>query len=519
MTRYGVLVTTLAALLCQTAAQGPTLDIPGLGTVMGDTALSYVNDRIYYRFRGMPFAQQPAPGPVQPWAGVFNATRVGNRCPQVTVDIGNKTNPMRTNRLSTTEDCLYLSVYTPNPTAGANMPVVVFFHGGAFEAGSGIIYDGQKFMDYDVILVVAHYRLGPFGFLCLDTDDIPGNAGMLDQVAALQWTRDYINVFGGDSNAITIMGESAGAASVSLHNISPLSTNMFKQFIPQSGGSTAIWAIDYNAVYAATEIGKLLNCSSLEIPELTTCFQNDNELREGRSPFQATSPVVQKAGAVRFLERKPRDILDSGEYTPHAALIGANKHEGTLVYSSVQDQGESVSAIMEKSHFGQANMGNYTAITPGLVDYFGNMFLKGPAYEQAQYNSKVAPTYLYGFHYFGDRSVWSFIGDPDVITGGVNHAQELLLQFDIPGLILSARDRAMSKTVMDLWINFIVNGNPTPATNPVEGVPTWPMFDGTTRFANYLVINENSTSYVASDWTLNEFFVSGNEGFPWLTDH
>ncbi|KAF4514224.1 UNVERIFIED_CONTAM: hypothetical protein B566_EDAN019491, partial [Ephemera danica] len=313
------MLAAVAVILGQGSAQGPTLDIPGLGTVMGDTALSYVNDRLYYRFRGMPFASPPvgpelrfkAPPPVQPWAGVFNATKVGNRCPQVTLDL-NGTNIFDYSKASETEDCLYISVYTPNPTAGANLPVVVFYHGGSFESGSGIIYDGQKFMDYDVVLVVPHYRLGPFGFLSLDTDDIPGNAGMIDQVAALQWTRDHISVFGGDVNAITIMGESAGAASVSLLNISPLSTNMFKQYIPQSGAATAVWAIDYTNIYAATEIGKLLNCSGLDIPTLTVCLQTadtldllrahsqfqDNELKAGRNPFAATSPVVQKAGAV-----------------------------------------------------------------------------------------------------------------------------------------------------------------------------------------------------------------------------
>ncbi|KAF4532449.1 hypothetical protein B566_EDAN003024 [Ephemera danica] len=533
----------VAVLVSAACAQGPMLDIPGLGTVMGDTDISYVNDRVYYRYRGMPFATQPvgpqyrykAPDPVQPWEGVYNATQIGNRCPQTTVDFGNKTNPFDWTRVSETEDCLVLSVYTPTTDGAANLPVLVFWHGGAFESGSGIIYDGKKFMDYDVILVVPHYRLGPIGFLSLDTDDIPGNAGMLDQVEALKWVKNHIRVFGGNPNQITIMGESAGAASVSLHNISPLSNGMFQQFIPQSGAATAIWATDPDHLYAATELGKLINCPALDIPTLTQCYLEvdvmvllkaynvfqANEVAAGRSPFAGSSPVVQTAGAKRFIVEDPRVTLEKGDYVYHPALLGANKHEGTLVYSilydgffmannltedaefmqrdatnmlvdffRVQDQGESIAAMIEKAHFGQENMGNFTAMTPGMVDFLSNMFLKGPVYEDALYNYNRAPTYLYAFHYYGDRSLWTFIGNPNAITGGVNHAQELILQFDLPAFILSARDRAMSKTLLDLWVNFITYGDPTPAANPVPEVGIWPMFDGSTRAGQYLRIND-----------------------------
>ncbi|KAF4532448.1 hypothetical protein B566_EDAN003023 [Ephemera danica] len=445
-----------------------------------------------------------APGPAQPWDGVLNATNSKGRCPQVTVDVGNKTNMFDWTKASDNEDCLYLSVYTPIPLEGMNLPVLVFIHGGAFISGSNIFYEGYKFMDYNIVLVVPNYRLGPIGFLSLDNDEIPGNAGMIDQAVALQWVNDHISVFGGDTSRITIM-------------------------------ATTIWGIDYNNIYAATETGRLLNCPELDIPNLTTCLQNaetldllkahaefqSNEVAAGRNPFAGTSPVIQKAGSVIFLDRDPREILRTGNHTAHRALLGSNKHEGTLVFSvlnngyilknnltdneeflkrefttvmldffNIRDQGESIAAMVEKAHFGQANMGNYTAMTPGIVDYLSNMFLKGPVYEDALYNSKVADTYLYAFHYFGDRSVFNIIADPNAIEGGVCHANEIPLQFNIPAMILSGRDRAMSKTFLDMWVNFITYGNPTPMSNPVEGVPTWPLFDGTTRNGLYMRIND-----------------------------
>ncbi|KAF4518371.1 hypothetical protein B566_EDAN007098 [Ephemera danica] len=558
MTWISVLVALLAVLLGEGFAQGPMLDIPGLGTVMGDTDLSYVNEREYYRFRGIPYATPPvgpnyrfkAPDPVVPWEGIFNATKIGNSCPQVAINFGLKEELAASPRPSDTEDCLYLSVYTPTMDPTANLPVVVYYHGGGFIIGSGTIYEGEKFLDYDVILVLPHYRLGPFGFLSLDTDDIPGNAGMLDQVEALKWVKNHIRAFGGNPNHITIMGESAGAASVSLHNVSPLSTGMFQQIIAQSGGGTAAWSIDPDHIYAATELGKLINCTALDIPTLTSSGTHvlKNELAAGRSPFAGTSPIVQTAGAKRFLVEDPRVTLEKGDYVYHPGIFGTVKHEGTFVYSllynsffvknnltedenflsreatntllqffKIQDQGQSIAAIAEKAHFGQANMGNLTAMTPGMVDFLSNMFLKGSSYLDAIYNANRATTYLYAFHYFGDRSLWNFMGDTDVIIGGVNHGQELLLLFEIPLLILSARDRAMSKTMLDLWVNFIIYGDPTIASNPVPGVASWPVFDGTVRDGQYLRINDNCS--IANGYTRNEYFVAGDEGFPYLTDH
>ena len=123
--------------------------------------------------------------------------------------------------LSANENCQHLAVYTPyDPdTAIANgiskLPVMFFVHGGGFSAGTQIQMDAARLGEVaDVIVVSISYRLGPLGFLCLDTDEGGGNMGMLDMVLALEWVRDNIAQFGGDKDRITIFGESAGAASI-----------------------------------------------------------------------------------------------------------------------------------------------------------------------------------------------------------------------------------------------------------------------------------------------------------------
>src|SRR5262249_31951751 len=119
------------------------------------------------------------------------------------------------------EDSLYLNVWTPG-VDDQRRPVMVWIHGGAFMNGSGSTpwYDGVNFAQHgDVVIVTINYRLGAFGFLHLtdlfgDEFTGSGNAGILDQVAALEWVRDNIEAFGGDPGNVTIFGESAGGGSV-----------------------------------------------------------------------------------------------------------------------------------------------------------------------------------------------------------------------------------------------------------------------------------------------------------------
>jgi len=86
------------------------------------------------------------------------------------------------------------------------------------------------------------YRVGPLGFLSLGSESAPGNAGLLDQQLALQWVHQKIAAFGGDPERVTIFGESAGAASVGFHLLSPDSNDLFRRAILQSAAAVAPWA-------------------------------------------------------------------------------------------------------------------------------------------------------------------------------------------------------------------------------------------------------------------------------------
>ena len=131
------------------------------------------------------------------------------------------------------EDCLLLNIYVPAEALRKEkqMPVMFWIHGGALIHGSNRfgVQGPQDYMDREVIIVTVNYRLGPFGFLSLGSSEVSGNAGFYDQNLALQWVNQNIEAFGGDKDSVTLFGESAGALSVNVQFLSPMSEGLFQR--------------------------------------------------------------------------------------------------------------------------------------------------------------------------------------------------------------------------------------------------------------------------------------------------
>ena len=144
------------------------------------------------------------------------------------------------------EDCLFLNIFTPNTAKpGDNLPVLLYIHGGGVTGGCGHEkhFDEPVWPGKGVIAVTINYRLGPMGFVCLpqlqEEAGACGNYGLYDQLCAIRWVRENIAAFGGDPEAITIMGQSAGAMSVQQHCLSPLSEGLFRSAVMSSGGGVS----------------------------------------------------------------------------------------------------------------------------------------------------------------------------------------------------------------------------------------------------------------------------------------
>ena len=195
-------------------------------------------------FRGVPYARPPvgslrfgAPLAPEGWTGVRDATIYGPAAAQSAIDVIYVPGFSLWEGIgATSEDCLTLNVWTPG--LSGRRPVLVWFHGGAFLKGSGsqALYDGATLAHRgDVVVVTANYRLGAFGFLGLDEEPFAPNAGLLDQLAVLDWVADHAAVFGGDARNVTIMGESAGAVSVTALMTAPGAAGRFHRGVAQSG--------------------------------------------------------------------------------------------------------------------------------------------------------------------------------------------------------------------------------------------------------------------------------------------
>jgi carboxylesterase type B len=204
-------------------------------------------------FKGIPFAAPPigdlrwkAPVPAAKWTGVLDAEHFGNSCVQVTrhgTSGGRAFSSESRVPNETSEDCLYLNVWTPAKTSSDKLPVMVWIYGGGFQVGSGAvpIYDGEGLAAKGVVVVSFNYRLGIFGFLAhpeLDKESahgVSGNYGTLDQIAALEWVARNVAAFGGDPKRVTIFGQSAGGGSVQFLTLSPLAKGLFQRAISENG--------------------------------------------------------------------------------------------------------------------------------------------------------------------------------------------------------------------------------------------------------------------------------------------
>lgn len=219
-------------------AQAEPIAVDG-GQVEGTTLPSGVA-----AWLGVPFAAPPLrdlrwkpPQPVVPWQGTLHADRFAPECLQPLR--GSLQNHYFGNE-ATSEDCLYLNIWAPPKAAKA--PVVVWIYGGGFNIGSASManYSGEPMAREGVVRVNIAYRVGALGFLAhpalsAESGHGSGNYGLMDQIAALQWVKRNIARFGGDPDNVTIVGQSAGAMSVALLQLSPMARGLFARAVAMSG--------------------------------------------------------------------------------------------------------------------------------------------------------------------------------------------------------------------------------------------------------------------------------------------
>jgi para-nitrobenzyl esterase len=297
------------------------------------------------RWVGVPYAAPPvdelrfrAPRPAAPWVAPMDCSRRRREmCPQLQsflhiVVIGK-------------EDCLYANVFAPPPEDESLLPVLVFFHGGAYVLGDdseGGLYDGTRLAVAARVLVVSfNYRLGVLGFLhhaaLLDGNETTSNYGLLDQRFFLQWVRDNAGSFGGDPARVTLFGQSAGAMSVCAHVAAPASEGLFRAAIIESGNCDAslLWAplaaaqrqgLEFAAAHGCADADDAAAC--LRSAPLARLLANDLQPTDGAplAPLVVWVPVVD--GAAAGVPELPLLALQRSRRVP--VIIGTVRDEGTM---------------------------------------------------------------------------------------------------------------------------------------------------------------------------------------------
>lgn len=242
---------------------------------------------------------------------------------------------------STSEDCLYLNIYTPNAAdVSRRFAVMVYIHGGEFDHGSGNTFPGHMLAaSQEVVVVTFNYRLGALGFLATGDKESPGNYGLLDQAAAIQWVQDFISGFAGDPNKITIFGPGAGAASAGLHLVQQMAKRnlAFQRVIAQGGSAVADWALDQDPIRMRNMsqlYGEQVGCSSPNSWHLMNCLRSKGNsssefvLAEvkptvGRLPWGPVLDLHTRAQKDSIVPRSPEEFLT--QMPLEEALLFQNK--------------------------------------------------------------------------------------------------------------------------------------------------------------------------------------------------
>lgn len=410
---------------------------------------------------------QPS-APIPPSRNVFEATDGSTMCPQ-SFDYIPKTNKQTGPE---TLDCLTLNIYVPSQAGSKNpLPVLVWIHGGDFSGGSAGEYHPKTLLDHNIIVVTINYRLGPYGFLCLDIPSVPGNQGLKDQYEALLWIRKNIAAFGGNPYKVTLAGQGAGSISVLLHLYSPR-TKLFDKVIAQSGTPKAYMLDkDYQAAIKlanyldnnATTTEDAVNFLAKTSFELVTGAVTATKLNLG--------PCAEKSysGIENFLDTNPYMATNEKKVTGTPILIGHTSTEipgfaeqGTYstdpFYKTLDDNFsfedlesvENVAYYVRNFYIGDAELNN---IVLDQVGAFSSDFqYNHPTQRTIDSLLKENAGEIYQY-------VFSFVSNKT--ANGAVHSDELPYLFDGLQNFEALPDNSsflVAQHITSLWSNFVKNG-------------------------------------------------------------
>ncbi|XP_022818359.1 juvenile hormone esterase-like [Spodoptera litura] len=448
----------------------------------------------YSVFFGVPYAKVNEDNPfgsylVHPiFQDPFFANDSSIFCPQVTTRFGG------------TLQCLRLNIYVPN-TANVNstVPVLVWFYGGGFTFGSAQEYGGEHLIKHGIIVVTVNYRLGPYGFMCLNDAAVPGNQGLKDQIGALRWVRKNIEFFGGDPTKVTIAGQSYGGGAVDLHLYSKYET-LFEKVIIQSGSLYTPGFYGNRDHDAAIKLAHQLGFRVANTREALEALGKENPVlvmnaAKNLGYKMTVCKEVRFKGTQQFVTKCINHLSNPDRIENIPIMIGYNSKEdfatyankpmeffdslGDIFYKNLQNhfvlktcELETLSNITKSFYLGSKRIGPESILE--LSEYSSDFKLNYAVEKSvSKFLEQGGRVYKYMFSYIGGSVYQNITG------AGAVHTEELKYLFET-GVKLTSDEQRLRNRMTTMWTNFVKLGNPTPQKTPLLPV-TWTPVSGNAR--------------------------------------
>lgn len=404
----------------------------------------------------------------------------------------------------------FLCIFSdPPPRDG--YAVIVWLHSGDFARGNASeLNPFQLVYKQKMIVVTVAYRLGIFGFFTSMDDEAPGNFGLMDQAAALQWIKRNIKLFNGNPNSVTLMGHGSGAVSASLHLTSgEWSAGLFQRAIIMSGSMLTPSVVRDPTSYrgAIDRVSQEFGCDRRPTSRMMDCLRNvDISILVKKNPVVDWMPVIGKGlnRSLPFIRDDPINLLLTNELQNITLMIGFTDMEDVLDVSTGEVLAKGLSNEMyetmtkdillnelselESSNDTECSDGGGYSIQPVIdafnfvykpfppttdpselrrkyIEFSADRAFAAPTFALAAAMSKTSQVFVYRFDI---KPKTSAVAELLPEWSGVPHNFDLIFSWGMPYWLQlknqtqwSSEDKLFSDIVMTLWANFAKFSNPT----------------------------------------------------------
>ncbi|NXI36813.1 THYG protein, partial [Galbula dea] len=500
----------------------PSVYIPSHGDVMGKSEVIHVGSewRSIRQFLGIPYAAPPlaerrfSPPESFAWVETWNATATRASCWQP----GDGEAPS----YFVSEDCLYLNIFVPYTTV-KNMAVLLFFHnGGSYspEVEKTTIDGSYLAAISNIIVVTANYRVGVFGFLSTGSPEVRGNAGLLDQLAALKWVQQNIASFGGDPSQVSLGADRGGADITSIHLLTEtVDVDLFRRVLLMGGSafSPASIMTKRRAQTQAAALAEDVGCPSSTSEEIVACLRrlparvlNDaqTKLLAISGPFQYWSPVMDGV----YLREPLAKALQRPQLRKVDLLIGTAQQDGlisrakaikkfeesqgrgnskTAFYQALQNSlgGEDSNPFIEDAatwyYSLEHSNDDYSSFSRALENATRDQFITCPIINMASHWAAASRGNVF-MYYVPENSSQSSSGQEFLLDVQYTFGLPFYPQYEER---FTLEEKSLSLRIMQYISNFVNSGNPNYphsfSRRMSEVLPLWPMYLSSDDGNNY----------------------------------